>query len=216
MNLTAKALLILVSDRQRMRNSTDHADFAKRLRPARLGGVRHTAYKNGVSVECAPAGGAEDFQHSRVLWRKSVGDRLYASIPAARAVTGVDQLLHGHGGDQGCCHELASRQIVFDPQALDIEALRLHRPEQLLDRPAAATRAATLSASAASPTACVVSSLKLPRFRGRLWTWVIAVPVATSPRRQWATLLHGYCQKTAFSMAQAILPISKSLMFSVA
>ena len=60
---------------------------------------------------------------------------------------------HQRGGDQ-----VLERALVRDGQRLNVEALRLHRPEQLLDAQRRRYRSAMPAASAAVPTSSVVSS----------------------------------------------------------
>ncbi len=64
--------------------------------------------------------------------------------PASRAITLTHHLQHLDGGNQRGGGEVLERSVVGDVEGLDIEALALHHPEQLLDRPALAKKVGDL------------------------------------------------------------------------
>src|SRR5450432_3231352 len=82
--------------------------------------------------------GAKRLQQGRIFELEGVARRSQPLDGAA--IARMDQLLNRDGGDQRGGGQFAERLIVGDAQRFDIKALRLHRKEQLLDRPAASIK----------------------------------------------------------------------------
>src|SRR5450432_410604 len=82
--------------------------------------------------------GAKRLQQGRIFELEGVARRSQPLDGAA--IARMDQLLNRDGGDQRGGGQFAERLIVGDAQRFDIKALRLHRTEQLLDRPAASIK----------------------------------------------------------------------------
>ena len=78
--------------------------------------------------------------------------------PASGAITLTHHLQHLDGGNQRGGGEVLERSVVGDVDGLDIEALALHHPEQLLDRPALAKKWVICFAPTRVATGCGVNN----------------------------------------------------------